>query len=394
MTECLDPFAGAAILTIDDDSLQRHLTRSILDKNGFKVAEAPDGEEGLRAVRNRRPEVVLLDIEMPGMDGFEVCRQIRNDPDICETPIIIVTGREDTDAIAKGFEAGATDFLAKPVNWELLPHRIRYVLRTYRLDCDLRLAKKQAEQANSAKTALFATLGHELRTPLNAIIGFSDLIGAKSLGTADLSQYDAYIREINDSGQQLLDAVNDILEIVKCGSSGQELQEEDIKVSDLGKAVATQISKAAEESGLEVRLALPDDDPVLRIDRGRLRRALFHIAHNAVKFSEDGGTVRIGFDCAEETGLLVEIADQGIGISAEDLPRVMEPFEQVDSGLSRRYEGLGLGIPFAREIFSAHGGGLRFESELGRGTTVWASLPAVRIVGRGGADAPARSDVA
>ena len=394
MTECLDPFAGAAILTIDDDSLQRHLTRSILDKNGFKVAEAPDGEEGLRAVRKQRPEVVLLDIEMPGMDGFEVCRQIRSDPDICETPIIIVTGREDTGAIAKGFEAGATDFLAKPVNWELLPHRIRYVLRTYRLDCDLRLAKKQAEQASAAKTALFATLGHELRTPLNAIIGFSDLIGEKSLGTADLSQYDAYVRQINDSGRQLLDAVNDILEIVKCGSGGQELQEEDIKVSDLGKALAAQISQAAEESGLEVRLALPDDDPVLRIDRGRLRRALFHIAHNAVKFSEDGGTVRIGFDCAAETGLLVEIADQGIGISAEDLPRVMEPFEQVDGGLSRRYEGLGLGIPFAREIFSAHGGGLRFESEPGRGTTVRASLPAARVVGRGGAHAVARSDVA
>lgn len=125
---------SALILVVDDEATQRLLTRDTLEQAGFRVEDAPNGEDGLALIGKLKPDLVLLDVMMPGMDGFDVCRRVRGDQAISEIPIIIVTGREDTEDIQKGFDAGATDFLTKPVIWNLLPNRVRYVLRTSRLE--------------------------------------------------------------------------------------------------------------------------------------------------------------------------------------------------------------------------------------------------------------------
>ena len=176
MSDNLLEFDGALVLIVDDEATQRLLTRDCLEQDGFRIEEASSGEEGLRLVRELHPDLVLLDIMMPGIDGFETCRQLRADPAIRHTPVIVVTGREDIEDVKQGFAVGATDFLTKPVTWNLLPSRVRFVLRTSRLERDLRLAKDAAEQASEAKTMLLSTMGHELRTPLNAIIGFSEIM--------------------------------------------------------------------------------------------------------------------------------------------------------------------------------------------------------------------------
>lgn len=380
MIDNLNEYSDASILIVDDEATQRILTRDTLEQEGFRVEEASNGEEGLNRIREMRPDLVLLDVMMPGMDGFEVCRRVRTDPAISEIPVIIVTGREDTEDIKKGFDAGATDFLTKPVIWNLLPNRIRYVLRTSRLEQELRVAKEAAEKASEAKTALLSTMGHELRTPLNAIIGFSDLMRQATLGPVGLPEYEEFVIHINDSGNRLLNAINDILEIVNCESGNPTLDREDFAAVELMDSVVKQIAPDAEASGVQIVNEVSDDRVSINGDRERLQQALLNLASNAVKFTESGGLVRVNMTLSETGGLAFSVADNGIGISAEDLPRVMEPFEQADSRLARKYEGLGLGIPLARAMAALHGGDIDYESKLGKGTTARMTLPADRIM--------------
>ena len=379
MTQDNSDTETALILIVDDEATQRLLTRDTLEQAGFSVEEASNGEEGLDLVQKLRPDLILLDVMMPGMDGFEACRRVRGDQSVSEIPIIIVTGREDTEDIQKGFDAGATDFLTKPVSWNLLPNRVRYVLRTSRLENELRLAMIAAEKASDAKTALLSTMGHELRTPLNAIIGFSDLMRQAALGPVGLPQYEEFVVHINDSGNQLLTAINDILEIVRCDSSGLELKEDELSVVAIVDDAVKQIAAEADAGGVQVVNEVTDAGISVRAEEPRLKRALLNLASNAVKFSERGGIVRMGVQESADGGLMLTIVDNGIGISAEDLPRIMEPFEQADSRLSRTYEGMGLGIPVARALVRMHGGDIAYESETGKGTTVRIILPAERV---------------
>ena len=371
---------NACVLIIDDDINQRLLTSECLELSGFDVIEASGGEEGLRFARESRPDIILLDVVMPGMDGFDVCRELRSDPAIRYIPVIIVTGQDGSEDIQTGFSVGATDFLTKPVVWNLLPNRIHYVLRTSRLEQELRVAKVVAEKASEAKSTLLATMGHELRTPLNAIIGFSDLMKQAAFGPIGSPQYEEFVVDIHTSGTRLLNAINDILEIVSCESGKLELDQREVGIVDLVDSVMKQIAPEAEATGVQIVNDVPDDGVCISCDERRLRQALFNLVLNAVKFTEKGGIVRVNMTLTENEGLVLAIADNGIGISAEDLPRIMEPFEQADCSLARSFEGLGLGIPLARAMVRSHGGDIGYESELGQGTTARITLPVDRVI--------------
>jgi signal transduction histidine kinase len=386
MTDALDEFAKALILIVDDEATQRLLTRDCLEEEGFRVEEASDGKRGLELIRELQPDLVLLDVMMPGIDGFEVCRQIRGDAAIAHTPVVVVSGQEALDDIQTGFAAGATDFLTKPVNWNLLPNRVRYVLRTSRLEQQLRVAKEIAEKASNAKTVLLSTMGHELRTPLNAIIGFSELMTHEAFGPIG-PQYEEYALDIHASGVRLLNGVNDILEIVSSESENIELQRDEVGVSSLVGSVIRKLEPEAKELGIEIVNDVSDKSVSIRCDQVRLGKALFNLLSNAVKFTETGGMVRVSMTVSPNDEIALAIADNGIGISADDLPRVMEPFEQADNSLARKFEGLGLGVPVACAIAKLHGADIAYESEPGKGTTVRLTLPgSVRLTSHEPAD--------
>ncbi len=245
----------------------------------------------------------------------------------------------------------------------------------------LREAKEAAERGNRAKATFLANISHELRTPLNAVIGFSEMMKHEIYGPLEPAQYRSYVDDINDSGVHLLELINDVLDMSKAEVGMTDLVEGEVDVVAIVRSAMRMMATRAHNHGIEMVDTLPADLPPLFADERRVRQIVLNLLSNAVKFTEEGGQV-IAAARLEAEGFVLVIRDTGIGMSAEDLERVMEPFVQVDSRLSRRFEGTGLGLPLAKTLVVAHQGQLRLESVVGAGTTATVIFPPGRIVDR------------
>ncbi len=242
-----------------------------------------------------------------------------------------------------------------------------------RAEDDLRAAKEQAEAASRVKSEFLATMSHELRTPLNAIIGFSDILKRELLGPIGTPKYREYVGDILNSGNHLLALISDILDFVKADSGSLELHANDVDMVNVARGVVRLLLPQSEAAGVTLSIA-GDDEMVVRGDERRLKQMLLNLAGNAVKFTPRGGTVVIEARRRDEAAEIV-VRDNGIGIAAIDLPRVMEPFKQVDGSLSRKQEGIGLGLAICERLVRLHGGTLAMASELGKGTVATVRLP-------------------
>jgi signal transduction histidine kinase len=238
-------------------------------------------------------------------------------------------------------------------------------------------ARIAADAANTAKSLFLANMSHELRTPLNAILGFSDIVASARMGPLE-ARYREYGRDINLSGEHLLRLINDLLDQSRIEVGQLELRDEDFVVSELVEECRHLLAGRADDGRVAVATSVPPGLPQLRADRVRIKQILLNLVSNAVKFTAPGGTVHIAAR-RDYDGLALVVADSGIGMKPEDIPTALEPFRQVDSSLTRRYEGAGLGLSLARALAELHGGRLEIESEVGKGTTATVWLPAWRF---------------
>ncbi len=247
--------------------------------------------------------------------------------------------------------------------------------RIKRAEFELRQAMDAANAANRAKSLFLAQVSHELRTPLNAVIGFAGMLVQQFLGPLGNDKYEEYACDIEKSGRQLLDVINNILEFTKVESgsvSGQKSAVDLRAISDKAIVHSEAISKS---KNIRVHNNIgPEICPVMG-DEEKLEYILQNLVSNAVKFTNDGGEVRIEGRQNGGRTVVIDVVDTGIGIAAEDIPKVFEPFTQIDCELSRKYEGLGLGMPLAAAMAEMHGGSIKIDSELGQGTKVSLSLP-------------------
>lgn len=246
---------------------------------------------------------------------------------------------------------------------------------------DLDAARLRAEAANQTKSEFLAAMSHELRTPLNAIIGFSEVMKQQTHGPVGSAKYGDYINDINDSGKHLLAVINDILDLSKVEAGLEELTEECVEVSSVIDSVLTLVCQRVQNGGLNLELDIPDEIPLLFADGRKLKQILVNLLSNAIKFTDRGGKVTFTASCDSDDGFLFEVADTGIGIAADDIPKALSQFVQVDGDLNRQYEGTGLGLPLTKALVDLHGGSMDLLSEVGVGTTVRIGLPATRICG-------------
>lgn len=243
----------------------------------------------------------------------------------------------------------------------------------------LRLALVDAEQANQAKSDFLATMSHELRTPLNAIIGFSEMISSEPYGPVGDQRYKVYSEDILGSGNHLLYIINDILDLSKIGADKLQLAEQATDVVEIIDTCVSTLRTRAKSGNIEVERKVDKTMPPLLADGRRLTQIFLNILSNAIKFSAPGNRVVIEAGLEADAEMIVRISDTGIGMSAAEIDVALSVFGQVDSELSRKHEGTGLGLPLTKALIELHGGELDLQSELGVGTTVAIRFPAERV---------------
>jgi signal transduction histidine kinase len=262
---------------------------------------------------------------------------------------------------------------------------IRDITAYRRAEHQAMAARDQAEVANRAKSEFLANMSHELRTPLNAILGFSEVMMSEMFGPLGHGHYRQYAGDIHESGQHLLSLINDILDLSKIEAGRLSLMEEEVDPVEIAKAVLRLVAGRAENAGLQVEFSADGDIARYRLDPRAMKQVLLNLISNAIKFTPAGGQIAVRLSVTTAYELAYQISDTGIGIAAGDIQRVMAPFGQVDSHLSRKHPGTGLGLPISHALTMMHGGALRLDSQPGVGTIVTVILPPLRRVsGSGG----------
>lgn len=244
----------------------------------------------------------------------------------------------------------------------------------------LQAALVAAEDADRTRSNFLALMSHELRTPLNAIIGFSEVLSEEMFGAHTVKRYGEYSKDILGAGRHLLALINDILDLSKSESGQMELYSEPLDLSKMIEDCVRLVQSRAEQGKVSVAVQLPRGLPAVRADTLRLKQVILNLLSNAVKFTLPGGAVEIGAKLDSEGGMVIAIADTGIGMTPEMIPIALEPFRQISSPLARNVEGTGLGLSLAKSLTERHGGTIGIESEPGVGTTVRICLPPGRTI--------------
>jgi len=392
------------ILVVDDRDENLMAVEAVLSDPGYRLVRARSGREALKEVLDQDFALILLDVVMPGVDGYETATLIRERPRSRQTPIIFLTANDwGAQHVFRGYTVGAVDYLVKPVPADVLRSKVAVFVELFNRQEALRIgqeelertiadrtrelaqtnkalqaeieerskierervqllkreqaARLEAERANRLKDEFLATLSHELRTPLNAIMGWAHVLGQSSHDRDTVQRASAVIRQNATSQSQLIDDILDVSRIV----GGRLVL--DTQLVDLHIVIDDAIDSlmpAASAKSIQVVRSLDRNIKVVG-DRDRLQQVVWNLVSNAFKFTPKGGRVEIGL--AEVQGdAEIEIRDTGIGISAEFLPFVFDRFRQADSSMSRRHSGLGLGMAIVRHLVELHGGTVSVES--------------------------------
>lgn len=387
------------IFVIDDNPINLNLLAHLLRERGYQVRIATSGRRGIVAVRTSVPDLIMLDITMPEMNGYEVCQQLKADDQLRDIPVIFISALDDALDKVKAFEVGGVDYVTKPFQIEEVLARIENQLRISQLQKELRETNNQLErqraqllEANQklkdveqAKADFTAMLVHDLKSPLTVVKTMLDLLQFDEVinqAIAEQRLTDVMVASERNI-DKILDLIQEILEFSRIESQNLSLDTEPVNIEGILRDCVVTTSVTALQNHITVEADIQENLPLVFGDRVKLERVFSNLLSNAVKFTPTSGKITIEArqmnqpdSTSQDLPLIaVHISDTGEGIPAEEVPYVFEPYRQATKRKGRL--GVGLGLAIVKRIVTAHKGQLCVESQLGVGSRFTVLLPAL-----------------
>jgi signal transduction histidine kinase len=399
-------FMKASILVVDDIAANRNLLGETLEPRGYEVLLASNGAMALKVAAKAKPNLILMDVNMPDMDGYEACQKLKEDPGLAEIPVIFITANDDPDSLVKGFQAGGVDYIAKPFKEKEVHMRVETHLKIHTLTRALeesnqelavkndelqlevqrrRAAEDKANEANEAKSRFLSFISHEMRSPLNAIIGFSEELSDSLTGEA-LAESREDATRIRSSSEHLLGLINNLLDLSKIEAGKMPLNLEDFDPRDLVENLIRDIDPLVRRKANKLTVEAEGWQGTVHADPTKIKQVLTNLISNAGKFTENGTiTVHLRRDSAgagQPPRLSIAVSDTGIGMTPGQMARLFQPYQQATDSTANKYGGTGLGLAISRQFCRLMGGDLTVTGESGRGSTFTLRIPE-RVAGDG-----------
>jgi two-component system, sensor histidine kinase and response regulator len=365
------------ILVVDDTTDNIDVLEYVLKGKPIHLLRACSGRECIEIAKEQQPDVILLDIQMPEVDGFKTLQRLRESPLTESIPVILLTAKhKDPTSIEKGFRLGADEYLTKPIEVEELLVRIRMLVRIKKMEQDL----------SKTKADFMAMLVHDLRSPLIGVKSVIELLNDLETGTPLREEHLRMLGSAGVSLHQMLTLVNNFLDLSKYKTKSIRLYREAVPLHLLAEGACEKVAFRFKQKDITIENNIPRTLPKLYVDTGKTQQVFLNLLDNALKFTDTGGTVSIHADHvraeSNEPGkshslIRVSISDNGIGIPSDEMDKLFRPYQQTASARSVSDKGYGLGLSICKVIVEAHGGSISVDSEPGRHTTFYFTLPVV-----------------
>ncbi len=360
------------ILLVDDTPANIDVLKHALQSEGYKLSFAPNGKVALKLADHNVPDLILLDIMMPEMDGLETCSHLKSNEKTKDIPIIFITAKTETEDVVKGFQLGGVDYIAKPFHREEVCARVKTHLQLVQAWKMLKSQNKSLEELNKLKNAFVGMAAHDLRNPLSIICMLTQLmIMDKNTLTPEIIE--KKLNMIRNSGKRMLSLINNLLDVTAIESGNLKLN---IKPGSLKTLVSERIQIfeiGAREKEIQINSTLADIDDFL-FDPNYIAQVIDNLITNALKFSESNKNVYVTLG-REGPNAKISVRDEGPGISKEDQEKLYGAFQKLTAQPTAGEKSTGLGLAIVKKVIEAHKGEISVESELGAGATFSFTLP-------------------
>mgnify|MGYP002713111010 CR=1 FL=1 len=361
------------ILVVDDLPDNIEIISRFLEMRGHHVVKAYSGVEALKLIPDLQPDLILLDIMMPKITGLDVCRQLKADELTQRIPVIFMTALDGTLDKIRGLEAGAVDYVTKPLHHQEVITRVETHLAIYNQQVEIERLREQErrtyEHLTQIKDEIMRTASHDLKSPLSSIKAAIHLL--EKHGRLDDERGERYLSMLKNSADQMFELIRDLLDIAKL-ETGLELHADQVDLQSFLDAILTRYQEKAALKKIDFKIkSFVAEGESAYFDALRISQVLDNLLTNAIKFTDEKGEVEFSI-YKTETHLVISVKDNGIGIAQEDHARIFEKFYRV--GDSER-EGTGLGLAIVRSIVEQHGGKIQVESQLHQGSTFTIQIP-------------------